>query len=623
MSDSRPFFSVVTVALNDAWALSKTAQSVRAQSFDDYEYIVVDGASRDGTVSLLEFWVENGLVSRWRSEADRGVYAAMNKAVGLAQGQYVVFMNAGDRFADAQTLSRAKALIDRTGAEALLGWGTLGDQIWASWCASPAFALASLGFCHQALYVSREVLERHPFDDRDFKTDSDTLQLARMIESGVDCRIVPEILARRADNPGLSADLERTRVSIVETIKTVYASHGVDESVAEAVLAFRRRAECIPEITQQLQDRSDPFGRHLALMVLDTLLLPASDSLTPHEAQELSELAISALDSGAPEASGNVEDFFRCQQIKLDLIRQARRLESARKDARHRFGEEEQARRDRGDSSARPPGRSEAIIVLTSFPGRIDSVRFTIESLLDGSVLPARIVLTLGRDEIRGPSFLPQRLRSLQRHGLEIKFVKRTRHQYDKFVDLDDCHLSEPIVLVDDDVIYRNDCLEILLQKSREFPDAVVCNRAHRINLDADELPAPYSEWDLEVHSQEPSFRIFPTGAGGVLYPPGFFRAPEVRDPALILRNAPYADDIWLKICSMNRGIPAVTTRPSDQGRWYRRYTPDMKSEALHRVNVGEKLNDLQMQASIRWLAGRLEERNTSVADLLTGNSIR
>jgi putative colanic acid biosynthesis glycosyltransferase len=102
-------FSVITIALNDLAGLKETKISVDAQGFSDFEWIVVDGGSTDGTLEYLRQFDQPNC--RWKSEHDEGLFDAMNKGLDRATGQYVIFMNSGDRFAAHDILSRADALI--------------------------------------------------------------------------------------------------------------------------------------------------------------------------------------------------------------------------------------------------------------------------------------------------------------------------------------------------------------------------------------------------------------------------------------------------------------------------------------------------------------------------------
>lgn len=100
-------FSVITVTWNAASVIAPTLKSVKEQSLTDYEYLVVDGASTDATLSMVRAAGING--TRIVSEPDGGLYDAMNKAIRLARGKYLIWMNAGDAFAAPDSLERMAA----------------------------------------------------------------------------------------------------------------------------------------------------------------------------------------------------------------------------------------------------------------------------------------------------------------------------------------------------------------------------------------------------------------------------------------------------------------------------------------------------------------------------------
>ncbi|MCB9963695.1 MAG: glycosyltransferase [Rhodospirillales bacterium] len=98
-------FSIVTITRNNLDGLRKTAESLQAQTCTEYEWIVIDGASEDGTLAFLQQFRVAGEFS-YTSEPDRGIYDAMNKGIDRAQHAYTLFMNAGDTFAAPDTLQR-------------------------------------------------------------------------------------------------------------------------------------------------------------------------------------------------------------------------------------------------------------------------------------------------------------------------------------------------------------------------------------------------------------------------------------------------------------------------------------------------------------------------------------
>lgn len=95
-------FSIITITFNAADVLDITMKSVAEQSFHSFEHIIIDGASTDNTLNIARGSATNNL--RIVSEKDKGLYDAMNKGLRMAQGKYVIFLNAGDSFASSETL---------------------------------------------------------------------------------------------------------------------------------------------------------------------------------------------------------------------------------------------------------------------------------------------------------------------------------------------------------------------------------------------------------------------------------------------------------------------------------------------------------------------------------------
>ena len=95
-------FSIITINLNNFDGLKKTIESVTAQSFKDFEWIVIDGGSTDGSRELIERYQAE--MAYWCSEADKGIYNAMNKGIARAHGEYLQFLNSGDILADVKVV---------------------------------------------------------------------------------------------------------------------------------------------------------------------------------------------------------------------------------------------------------------------------------------------------------------------------------------------------------------------------------------------------------------------------------------------------------------------------------------------------------------------------------------
>lgn len=106
-----PKISIITVNLNNSEGLRRTLDSIEAQSFQDFQFIVVDGDSTDQSKQLIAN--RDAIIDLQISESDTGVYNAMNKGIALATGDYLLFLNSGDHFIDANSLQDAiVALVD-------------------------------------------------------------------------------------------------------------------------------------------------------------------------------------------------------------------------------------------------------------------------------------------------------------------------------------------------------------------------------------------------------------------------------------------------------------------------------------------------------------------------------
>ncbi len=99
--------SVITVNYNDKVGLKKTMESVINQTFNDFEFIVVDGGSTDGGKEIIEEYKER--IDYLFSESDKGIYNAMNKGIKVAKGEFVIFMNSGDTFANSEVLQKVES----------------------------------------------------------------------------------------------------------------------------------------------------------------------------------------------------------------------------------------------------------------------------------------------------------------------------------------------------------------------------------------------------------------------------------------------------------------------------------------------------------------------------------
>lgn len=156
-------FSIVTVSYNAVNSLEKTIQSVLAQTYKDTEYIIIDGGSTDGTVDVIRHYSER--INYWVSEPDKGIYDAMNKGIGEATGDYLIFMNADDTFVNSSVLSKVADLIDEK-ADVVYGNWQITTEYGTFHCVPNNIKLLDKKWvlAHQALFCSVSLLKERPFD---------------------------------------------------------------------------------------------------------------------------------------------------------------------------------------------------------------------------------------------------------------------------------------------------------------------------------------------------------------------------------------------------------------------------------------------------------------------------
>lgn len=166
--------SIITINYNNLRGLKKTCDSVIAQTWKDYEWIIVDGGSTDGSLEFIERYAAEGNFAWWCSEKDAGVYNAMNKGIVKASGEYLIFMNSGDCFHDENTLRNvfSKEYV----ADVVYGDSYFVYEDKSILMTRPEhFGLDFLltdTIYHQSSFIKRELLKKNGYDEK-YKIVSD------------------------------------------------------------------------------------------------------------------------------------------------------------------------------------------------------------------------------------------------------------------------------------------------------------------------------------------------------------------------------------------------------------------------------------------------------------------
>jgi len=169
-----PRISIVTICRNALTGLKATVNSTLQQRYENFEQIIIDGASTDGTQEYLATLTDERI--QWISEPDKGIYDAMNKGAQRATGEWVIFMNACDCFANADVLSKVFAQCPDD-AEIVYGDVIKGETVKV---AQPPHNSHRMFFCHQCVFVRTALAREYPFDTS-YRLSSDFKFFKQMI----------------------------------------------------------------------------------------------------------------------------------------------------------------------------------------------------------------------------------------------------------------------------------------------------------------------------------------------------------------------------------------------------------------------------------------------------------
>lgn len=209
-----PLLSVITVTFNCANCIEKTLNSVLSQSLsnNEIEYIVIDGASTDGTLEIIQRYMSK--ISFFTSEPDNGIYDAMNKGLAHATGDWVYFINAGDKFYNDFVLNRFSAFARNTTDSVGVIVGKIKVQEDDSIVDFPSFLVPfyrnsgksfSMGFSHQGAFVRRELAQRMKFD-LSYRLCADYKMMSEIFKAGYDFLEIDENICVSEGRSGASME---------------------------------------------------------------------------------------------------------------------------------------------------------------------------------------------------------------------------------------------------------------------------------------------------------------------------------------------------------------------------------------------------------------------------------
>lgn len=165
--------TIITVNYNDACGLKRTLQSVKEQTSQDFEYLVIDGGSQDGSKDLLDEY--NEIITYSISERDSGVFNAMNKGIGLAKGNYCLFLNAGDYLAANDVVEKVLPTLDDTdfiSGDTICISPSGKKALWKAPRILSVYVITRYSLSHQSTFIKTSLLKKRPYRE-DLRIASD------------------------------------------------------------------------------------------------------------------------------------------------------------------------------------------------------------------------------------------------------------------------------------------------------------------------------------------------------------------------------------------------------------------------------------------------------------------
>ena len=238
--------TVITINYNNREGLQRTLDSVRKQSVHEFEYIIVDGGSTDGSRELIE---ENrDIITEWVSEKDNGIYNAMNKGVAMASGDYCLFLNSGDVFHDPEVMHKVNAT--PFDVDIVLGRvnNVAGGKIVEEYIPDENITLMHIfetGMHHAGSFIRTSLMEKYPYSEA-LKVCSDREFFIRtIIDDNCSYRTLPFVVCD-FEVGGASADKCLLKQESLAIINSLYPPRLMDDFTASTLR--------IKEMTLQLVD---------------------------------------------------------------------------------------------------------------------------------------------------------------------------------------------------------------------------------------------------------------------------------------------------------------------------------------------------------------------------------
>lgn len=234
--------SIVTVCLNSVDTIAKTIESVLNQTYENLEYVIVDGVSTDGTLDVIKEYESNTKLKIF-SEKDNGLYCAMNKGIDLCTGSYILFLNSGDVLNNKTVLADAARQMLEEKTMTKVGKGEIlpaifygnvvrvyeGEQIVEKYAGKHVvFRLLMMGRmpCHQSIFASKQLMQEYRFDES-YRICADFDFLVRCLHNHISMRHLDMIVSVVDCVMGISSQSDNLNRMRAEDDKSILKNYPI------------------------------------------------------------------------------------------------------------------------------------------------------------------------------------------------------------------------------------------------------------------------------------------------------------------------------------------------------------------------------------------------------------
>ena len=243
-NQNQPLFSIVTVCYNSEKTIARTFESVLKQQYSDYEYIVVDGGSKDTTVDIIRKYepLFKGRM-KWKSEPDKGIYDAFNKGIDRASGKYVWIVNSDDYIQPDALQDIEKIIIEESNPDIISGVVRFvrDNEVVKRWSynaesSEREFRKKRLGVAHPATIVKKDAYEKWGKYDPDFYIAGDLDWFLTMKENGA-TMVFPKTELTNWSDGGIST--KKQHYKLYKDWKRTYKKHTSSIIEYYSILIYR------------------------------------------------------------------------------------------------------------------------------------------------------------------------------------------------------------------------------------------------------------------------------------------------------------------------------------------------------------------------------------------------